>query len=266
MSNKNENQQKNANNKSKKSLKRIDKKYIYLSAGIILGIILTLFNLLDIDVNSIFLTIGGGILCSCIVSLALELCNDNQNKQKILAQRNYVLYNVKESIQSLITYESKYLLKYINADKQGIKMQQCKSTVANAVDKIIFYLDEIEQLLIKQNSPDYLKTIGVNYWFIQKNREKCMFDNSTPEYKRLLSSLTLLLSNKDLYRIEELFGDEELNIINDYKVLLEVAICYIESKDLELTVESRQSLFKASFNFINLLKIKDDNIDIYELK
>jgi len=183
------------------------KKYIVLRWLIIVGCLMVLsyfltlipcLNIRECDVLfTVIISIGSGLMCSGIVALRVELCNDKKNKNNKIDMKKNFLKNIKDDLLYLLVQENLYLSTAINIySKDKTEKQETKVSFNTMIQSLQSELEEILNININKLFPN--KNIGVDKKRLEDNL-KYKFNlclNGLVYYKRIKNDIDNLLDNK----------------------------------------------------------------------
>lgn len=248
-------------------MKKIErKKYSILIWLIVCGVILSLLPMLNIffDNNivgvivTILSSLGGGVLCSAIVSLLVEKFNEKRDLKKVENERSFITRLSKFNLRILIERERSYLPNFlIESNKRTI------ITVQTAINELVSVSEDIENDIANQLTKNIV--IDGNYLKNKEKKEKYLFFYSLPYYKGFLNSLVYLSDNSMLCYTHGIFTETEIDKIKEVIFTLEQIIYECENKNYELLIENKQIFFNDLKELCNIFKI-DLNTEIRSYK
>jgi len=197
-------------------------------------------------------------MCSGIVALRVELCNDKKNKNNKIDMKKNFLKNIKDDLLYLLVQENLYLSTAINIySKDKTEKQETKVSFNTMIQSLQSELEEILNININKLFPN--KNIGVDKKRLEDNL-KYKFNlclNGLVYYKRIKNDIDNLLDNKIILLTNDILSQEEITILQDCNMCLNEILFYSE-KQLEDTVHDYKEIFYKDCILKILSVIKSD--------
>lgn len=219
-----------------------------------------------IKISAIVLTIGGGILCSSIVALIVEINNDKRNKilydqnekeynNRILEQRNFIFSGINSEIKQLFRYEVYNFSSFICLGSTTTKLKKEDMSIKNIIKKLAKYCENIKEI----NDVDFPinKIVKINF---ENRKDLFSCSSSLRHYKRILDSISVITSNKDIYYINKIIDTPEFSIIKDIVYILEDIVRFSISSDRYEVIAYKQTFFESLTNILDIIGIKESEI------
>lgn len=242
------------------------KKYDTLIVLIVCGVILSLLpvvniffdNIIVAVIVTIFSPLGGGVLCSAIVSLLVEKFNEKRDLKKIETERGFIARHSKFNLRILIERERNYLPNFLNESNKKTTI-----TVQAAINELVSTSEDIENDIANQLTKNTV--IDGNYLKNKEKKGKYLFFYSLPYYKGFRNSLVYLSDNSMLCYTHGIFTDTEIDKIKEVIFTLDQIIYECENKNYELLIEWKQIFFNDLKELCKIFKI-DLNTEIRSYK
>lgn len=232
------------------------RKYKILINLIVFGVVSSLSPVVNLFVENdivdvivtIFASLGGGLLCSAIVSLLVEKFNEIRDLKQLEKERDFITRWAKLNLRILIERERNYLFKFLNESNKKISI-----TLQTAIEDLVVLAEEIEKDIVNKITQNIV--IDVNYLKNKDKKEKYLFSYSLPYYKGLRNSLVYLSDNAMLFYTQRIFDDKVIDKLNEVICTTEQIICECENKNYELLLEMKQIFFNDLKELCDIFKI-----------
>lgn len=247
------------------------RKYKILIFLIICGVLLSFIPIITLFYNSksfsvlstIFASIGAGVLCSSIVPMILEVCNDKRNKEKINQQRNVALNSLKDNIFSLLHNESYNISYFLNQFNDNAKIKRKEMDIKSLSIKLSLQITEIKSYLTENFFER--KIIDEKHLIISNNIDKYLCSNALANYERIQSSLYELVANKYTYFKDEIFTEDEFALLNYFDSYMRDIANESKNKDVMMLLEDKELFYKDLSKLTTLLGIETVKLNAKEM-
>ena len=203
--------------------------------------------------------IGGGILCSTIVSCIIEVRTKRKEKLDKEEQRKYILASVRNRFIRLFEREmfgiSLYYDKHISENLH--KWETETFSVRQIGAKLVWLLNEIQAEEEKERQSDVIITIDLKK--IEEQR-KFLISSSEIYYESLLQSLLEMDASYNMYLISGLLNEHQIEVLRDLaRDIQDVLLCTPEECIDDGTVlEFKKILFEKASQYCAVFDILDD--------
>lgn len=235
---------------------------------IVCGVVVALLAILNIWVCdnwkiiiNIISTLGGGVVCSAIVSWLVEASNDKRLKEERKRQREYILSSLKFNLNLLLRLEVRCMSAYsiLIENEDNKEVVSSKITIKEACLKIKGYLEKINNstvirhgLINDKTDSDYLKRVGV--------RNNFAYGNTLSSYTHIFNILSNIMEESNNYYIGGVFDKEIIEAIKGMQVDVNSIIQYSNENSLDLLVEFKHIFYANVLGYLDTLKIDINEI------
>ena len=253
-------------NKSKEvqSLKITNKHDKYI-AMVVIGVILTLSlivtlwlpeNHWSVVAFNILAMLGSGVLCSAIVSWIIEWNNDKTLDKEHQRQREFFFRSLQSGIDTLIVFELLNLSGFVLLKNEGIRKSQQKKWSRQA---IVAHLQEYVDQIINSIEVfcQHPKTTDSTYFDKIIERNNLAFKNTGGYYRYLDTTLSMLLSESNIYFINGVLTEQQIKGIQSVQQAIQ-EVLGVSEDDLDTLFEMKRLFFKELHDCMHLFEMDSD--------
>ena len=240
--------------------------YWMVSIGGILSLSM-LMDLFDIpeslSIICAFLSmIGGGVLCSALVSFLIEKQNEARNKKQKMDMREYSLKSVKHDFERLCEREfaqlSCYYSRYILGRED--KFQRESFSIATISRNVYMLLSEIENNEDDKRKETTEIIISMETLEFEEKKKYHLMSANLPYYKAMLQSLVNLSSDFALFLSSGVFSDKDIEELKSFTSDIQDVLTF--SSDIEMDdgtiLVMKGMIYEKAADILILLNIPAD--------
>jgi hypothetical protein len=214
--------------------------------------------------------LGSGIFCSAIVAWIIDTQNMKENRRRQEEHTHFILRSVRRNMISLLKCELKCLLSYYTQYilKQDIILDKKQFTICEIGNEVVRLLNEIKAAEIKRTASSNIITITLDDIKRSDSKLTHFVKESRVYYERLLDNLQLVLNESNIYLINELLNEDEIEFLDlltwDIRDNLSLSTEQYLYNDIILDI--KLNLFEKTDDIIAFLKLEDDTETIHYIK
>lgn len=222
------------------------------------------FNLLNpppwLETTLSFISmIGGGVLCSALVTLIIEIQNDNRDKKRCEEQRLLLLADVKYRLFDIYKKEAKVLSWYYN--KHVLNEQYTYVEHDISCKELVVFLSLLTDKLYKEEQKNASYDFDNPREVVKKSKDKkaCLVTHTQNSYNYLLTSLNKLSNEFPLLVTCGILNEDSIKALKHMSLTIEYILSYTNPAhyEIEFALFEKKYFFDEAEQYLQVLNISN---------
>ena len=205
--------------------------------------------------------IGGGVLCSTIVSWYIDVQNKNKEQSDREEQRKYIFSSAKNSFRRLFERELFEISNYYAKCrvKHSVGWIKEELDLPEMSKKLVWLLDEIEIAEENERKDDIL-IITLESMKRDEEKRKHLVKNNELYYRSLHQALSELSTFYSTYMIAGLLNEEQIELLKELTWDIHDILLYEPEIGLDdgMILVFKKSLFEKTHQYLSVLDIEEN--------
>lgn len=215
---------------------------------------------------SLISMLGGGVFCSALVTLIIEIQNDNRDKKCREEQRLLLLANVKYRLFDVYTNEAEVLSWYYNKHVLNEQYKHVEHDLS--CKELVEFLSLLTDKLYKEEQKSTSYNFNNPKEVLEKATDKkvCLVTHTQNRYNYLLTSLNKLSNEFPLLLTAEILNEDSIKALKYMSREIESILSFINPAhyEIELALFEKKSFFDNAEKYLQALNIsKQETINCF---
>lgn len=206
--------------------------------------------------------LGGGVLCSALVSWSFEKQNQQREQKQKNAQKEYLLKSVKDGFQRLCEREFFMLSCFwtTHIQNEGYKLRRETFALKTVGQNICDLLTKIEKHEENKRNSDEIIVITLESMKFDEIKKKQLASGNMVYYNSMLQSLTELLDEAPLFLSSGIFSNTDIENLKSIRGDIQDVISFSSDYELEdgTLIAFKKILFEKTEEIMTMLDIPAD--------
>lgn len=214
-----------------------------------------------VEISCDFLAmIGGGILCSTIVSWYIdkqnrikEKCNRDEQRRSVMASaKNNFMRLFERELLEITTYHAKYLT------KQTVEWVRGKMSLSETGIKLVWLLNEI--IIAEEEGNKDVITITLQSMEQDKEMNRHLVASNKLYYKSLYQSLSEISTSYNTYFIEGVLNEKQIEVLKELTWDIQDVLLYEPEIGVGdgTILEFKKILFEKTGQYLSVFDVLDN--------